>query len=619
MVKSRLLAALLSSACLASGLAAAEPSIPPAFGGILAVDPSPSPTPSERTYGNLMRQGEKPAAKRPTYGEARRAQENQTVSQSQPTGNPQPSGGLPPVQPGLPQAQPQAQPTPSAPVPAPKPMVPASPQPSTPLPAPAPAPVSLPRAAASPTPAYNPPLGPSGANVPVETVTPLPELPTQIPEPAPDTSRILPLTLQEAGRLALAKSPRVGAALAKVRQSESEEEVAAAPARPHGAATIAGPPPSRNLLRQNLYFSPVRVEVRQLLIDGGKYQAKIDQLKAQTDSNSQQAVAEWHQLHLDVTLAYLEALRARAQEKVAQESVAQAQAALATAEKRFAAGDVPKGDVLLARVPQGEAELEVARARAAARDREEALNLLLGLPIDTPLDLSPPPPVQALGSDLAGCIAQAKEQRPLLRAARWTVVAAQYAISAAERDQRPQLALSAGIVTLSGDSYINQTGVSGGLELSWPFLDGGYSKNLTKAAQASRDQASLRLQEQEREAEGEVRRAYRAVEVSRLAATSSGLQVEQAADAYRIASAQYRAGMVPYYPLRQAQLDLLRSRQANSGALYDYLSARARLDFARGQEPDPAATLPTKTRDFPKLMIAPPPANLPSVTNTTTP
>ena len=425
-----------------------------------------------------------------------------------------------------------------------------------------------------------------------EPATPaLPQLPVNpstvgLPiEPA-----LLNVTLPDACRIALSKSPRIGTSLARVRQSLAEAEIAAAPARPHGGITVAGPPPPASLsaLRQNLVYTPVRVEIRQVLMDGGKIAAKIDQLKAQADSNSQQAQADWHQLHLDVSLAYLDSLRARANVQVAAESLEISEKQLHMVEKRFQAGDVPKGDILLARVPKAQAELEMTQAKAAARDKEEALNLLVGLPLDTPLQLSPPEQPPPLAQDLQQCMLQAKQQRPAVRALRIGLRAAEHGINAAERDNKPQLSLSAGFYAMSDtSSFIGQTGVAGGLELSWPIFDGGLSGSLTQAAKASRDQAALKLEEFERQSESDVRTAYRAMEVARVAEESSQLQEDQAQDAFRIASAQYRAGMVPFYPMRQAQVDLLKAKINRNGARYDYLATRLKLDFARGQEPQP--------------------------------
>ena len=418
-----------------------------------------------------------------------------------------------------------------------------------------------------------------------------PKLPPLIPEPIRHENRSLKLNIQEACRIALAKSPRAGLALAKIRQTQAEAEAAGAPLRPLARITLLGPPvpPGLAQLRQNVAFAPLRVEVRQLLLDGGKVAAQIDQLKAQADSNAHQAQAEWHQLHLEVSLAYLDVLRARAREVVSRESLELAKRQLQDTEKRWEAGDVPKGDVLLSRVPRAEAELELAKAGATARDKEEALNLLMGIPLDTPLILSEPDEVKPLGKDLPQCLAQAEQNRPTLRASRLVLRATEHGIKAAQADNRPTLTIVGGFFGISSDaSAISSTGIQGGLELSWNFLDGGRSANLTRSAEAQRDQAMLRTAELERQLEGEVRQAYRAAELARVAQESSQVQLAQTQDAYRIATAQYQAGFVPFYPQRQAQLDMLRAKQIFSATLYDYIAARMRLDYVRGEEPDPS-------------------------------
>jgi outer membrane protein len=421
-------------------------------------------------------------------------------------------------------------------------------------------------------------------------------LPALAPEPPEDTSQTLTIDLHEALEIALAKSPRVGITLARVRQTQAETDAAGAPLRPQAFARLLGPPvpPSLNSVSNNLAFAPLRVEARKILYDGGKVWAKIDQMKSQTASDAQSAQAEWHQINLDVRLAYIDLLRARAQLEVSGSGLKVTQQQLDESQKRFLAGEIPHGDVLLARVPNYQAQLDLQRAGATARDKQEALDLLLGLPLDTPLLLKPVDAAPPLKEDLAQCVLQARQDKPAIRASRLNLEAARHAIRAAELDNHPSLTGELGTVGYQNQgTYISGLGYYGALELNWAFFDGGLSVHTTASAKAARDAAELRLLELERESEVQVRQSYRAVESARQASESSAIQLTQSQDAYRIASAQYRAGLVPFYPVRQAQLDLLKAQQANSGALYDYLVARAQLDFARGETPDPDLSTPT--------------------------
>jgi outer membrane protein len=432
-------------------------------------------------------------------------------------------------------------------------------------------------------------------------------LPALAPEPTPDPSRTLHLSLGEAYRIALAKSPRIGSVLARIRESQARADATGAPLRPQGVLTVLGPPvpPSLAPLRNNLAFAPFQVQIRKILYDGDRIWSRIRQVKEQSKSDEQQAEAEWQQLHLEVTLAYYDALRAQVEVEVAQASLKVTQRQVEENRKRFEAGDLPKGDILQAQVPEADAELVGVRAGSTVKDRQESLALLLGIPLDTPLELSAVDPPKPLDHDLNQCIAQALETRPSIRVSRLGLLAADQAVLAAKHESSPKLTLLAGVIGYQdGPQYISGVGYEAGLELAWPFLDGGLSRDLTRAEKAAREQLVSKLKELERESEIEVRQNYRAVELARQAQQSDQVQLANAQEAYRIASAQYKAGMTSYYVVRQAQVDLLRAEQANSTAVYDYLSARARLDHSRGQTPD--VDLPPLSDPLPVQPSAPP-------------
>ena len=84
--------------------------------------------------------------------------------------------------------------------------------------------------------------------------------------------------------------------------------------------------------------------------------------------------------------------------------------------------------------------------------------------------------------------------------------------------------------------------------------------------------------------EREVREAYRAVELARLAKDSTNLQVKQAAESLRIAQGQYNAGLAQFNVVNEQQRELVRAQGAQTQATYDYMEARARFDQVIGRE-----------------------------------
>ena len=74
---------------------------------------------------------------------------------------------------------------------------------------------------------------------------------------------------------------------------------------------------------------------------------------------------------------------------------------------------------------------------------------------------------------------------------------------------------------------------------------------------------------------------------ARLRAQSQRLAVEQARRGFEIASAQYREGLGSQLELTDAEVALRQSEFNYAQGVFDYLSARARLDEAVGVVPMP--------------------------------
>lgn len=416
-------------------------------------------------------------------------------------------------------------------------------------------------------------------------VVPATSLPAP-PEEKTPAAEVQTLTYESAPLLALANNPKVAASLASVRELIAKSEVLAAPGRPQGLLGLQGPPipVSDGAFRNDYVLSPIRVELRQLIYDGGRILANVEQGKALARQSAVQAQADWQDLYYQVRRTYLAALARQGDFALAGQQLELARQQLHQAEVRFSVGKAPRGDILSAQLPVSEAELTVQKKQAAYLKSQQELNNLLGLPLTTPLKLEPPKlPDQSL-PNLDACVGEALAQRPALVALNHQLEASLKGIEAAERDNSPTINFLLGAAAVSqGNQILTGPQYRGGFEVNWYFLDGGKAEHLTEQARAVRDRNLALIQDKRRTVELEVRDAYRDLQVGVEAHRSEQLRVIQARDALRIAQAQYKAGMVNTYPVRQAQTDLYEAQQAEVQAYYDYFLALAKLDLACGR------------------------------------
>jgi outer membrane protein len=427
--------------------------------------------------------------------------------------------------------------------------------------------------------------------------------PGSIPPPAlmaPAAPRVLPtppatkatavdpvkLTYDSAPMIALAKNPTVTVGIANVREFIAKAEVTAAAARPQGKLALQGPPiaPSNGSFRNDYVLSPVSVELRQLIYEGGKIRYAIEQGKALARQQAWQAQSDWQDLYYRVRKAYINTLARQGDLRLAEQQVELTQQQLHQAEVRFRVGKAPRGDVLSAKLPVSQAQVTVQKKRALYQKSLQELNQLMGLALTTPLELQPPTPPAGPLPDVEACVKEALDQRPAIWALNEQVAASLKQIRAGEADNAPQVNILLGIAGISqGTQIIGAAQYRGGFEVNWFFADGGRAAHLADVGRAVRDRSYAQLEDKRRLVELEVRDAYRDLQLGVETHQSEELHVAQAQDALRIAQAQYRAGLVNVYPVRQAQTDLFEAQQAEVQAFYDYFLALAKLDLACGR------------------------------------
>ena len=430
-------------------------------------------------------------------------------------------------------------------------------------------------------------------NVPPPALGSPPPIQRSLPQP-PKPERvkleITPLAYEEAPLLALANNPRISVSLAKIREQLAKTETLAAPARPQTMLQLLGPPIPQSAtdssFRTDFVLSPVRLEMRQLVFDGGRIMAQLRWNKSLARQLALQAQVDWQTLAYEVRKAYLDALTSQSQSDLAEEQLKLTRQQLAESEARFRVGKIPKADVLSAQLPVSEAELKHEKQKADAAQRLEDLNQLLGLSLSTPLHLITPGLPKDELAKLDDCLKEAFGQQPSIKALEHQVRAALSQVEAGELDNHPQINIIIGLAGISeGTQVIGGLSYRGGFEVAWPLTDGGLAKAKTSMGRAFLDRSLAELSEERRKVEQKVRRAYRNLEMAVETHRIEKSRVSQARESLRVAQAQYRAGMIHIYPVREAQTDLFDSQVAEVTAYHDYFICLADLDLACGRQP----------------------------------
>jgi outer membrane protein len=141
-----------------------------------------------------------------------------------------------------------------------------------------------------------------------------------------------------------------------------------------------------------------------------------------------------------------------------------------------------------------------------------------------------------------------------------------------------------------GESGQRGYGRNVGIRVTIPLFTGFQRGARVEQQRANVNAARVEREMAENLVENEVITLLELADEARLRATSQALAVTQARRGFEIASAQYREGLGSQLELTDAEVALRQSEFNYAEAVFDYLSARARLDQAVGDVPLPGGS-----------------------------
>jgi outer membrane protein len=240
-------------------------------------------------------------------------------------------------------------------------------------------------------------------------------------------------------------------------------------------------------------------------------------------------------------------------------------------------------DVQFAQVLVSEAQMAVVHADSAVQEARAQLAAAMGedtVP-DYALAEQPQPPL--LEDDVAVYIQEALNTRPDLKALQLQARAAQQFAKAENKLKYPDVHLlgTAGEVP-DRDHTLEQNYGAAGINIRVPVFNGGlYSGRAAEAGlraqAANRDVSdlSLLITRDVRTDWARAKDAYLQIQVARDLVDQTGV-------ALRLAQARYDAGLGSIVELNQAELSQTSALIAAASARFDYLSARAALNYSLG-------------------------------------
>lgn len=342
-----------------------------------------------------------------------------------------------------------------------------------------------------------------------------------------------------------------------------------------------------------------KLEVNIPLYTGGSVEgqiatAKLDKTNAQEDILRVEQATKYSAIE-----GYYGLLAYQELQGVYHEAVDNLQGHLDNVQAQYNVGTKAKVDVLSSDVSLANAKTTAITADNNVAIAESNLNNILGLPLETKLNLADHQlPFDTYNISLQEATDYAMKYRPEVLKAAIAVQQAEEAINIAGAADKPQVAIT-GTNGWSDKSFpgidANTRNWTVGAGVTYRFYDGGATK--AKVNQAKQDLLVARETEQKtRESvQLQVKQAYLNIRSAAQKVEETQTVVDQARENYRIQNIRYQAGVGINLDVLDAQLSLNQAQVNHIQALYDYNVGIAKLEQVMGVDVESGVIHPSLT------------------------
>lgn len=397
------------------------------------------------------------------------------------------------------------------------------------------------------------------------------------------------ITMEECLKLALGNNPRVRAAIEDIMASDARVGQVWSNYFPK-LGWQTGYTRIRQLqlsdaLGANLvfnYFVLGQISVDQMLYDFGVTQNQATVKKLEYEAAKANLTAVVNEVIYDTKDSYYSLLYSYDRKRVAEDNVRKYELFYNQAKAFYEIGLKPKVDVTIAEVNLSNAKLTLIQANNAIDLAVAKLNNTMGVPYFNRYNVQERLRYQPVDLTIEEAINIANESRPELKVAKLKVETANQSVKLVKKSYFPQLMVS-GQYQIGGKSFTSNYGYNFGGYLNFPTVNGMLIKNQIKEAKALHDKEKALSESTHNNIYLEIQNAYLLLDEKKNQMPVVFLGVKQAKENYELSYGRYRVGEGSPNELKDAQVAYLNAQLNYYNALYQYNSAKAKLEKAVGK------------------------------------
>ncbi len=310
-----------------------------------------------------------------------------------------------------------------------------------------------------------------------------------------------------------------------------------------------------------------------LLYDGGATEAAVQAARSNVASARASLKSVEQNVLLQAITAYVDVRRDQRFVSLAENNVGVIQQQVSAARDRFDVGEVTRTDVSQADARLASARSNLATNRGAFERSRQSYVLAIGKP---PSNLAPPPALPKLPATLAEAQAIAANEHPSIKAAQFSLQAAEFDVLRSQAAKKPSLSLGANVTYGVNTQQFDQDQLSGGVSLngSMPLLDGGRNSSLIRQSLSVLDRRKAELQDAARSVKQDTAISWSNLEVARASIRSSRQQIRAARVAFDGIQEEAKLGARTTLDVLDAEQEVLNAESGLASALRDeYVAA----------------------------------------------
>ena len=400
------------------------------------------------------------------------------------------------------------------------------------------------------------------------------------------------VSLEQAQQIALRNHPRIAAAELAAQASGFAVKEARSAYFPtlsgnvtgvgteHGSVLSAGAVTTSSIYSRQ----SSGVVLNQLITDFGRTANLTKSARLRNESQNQNVTNTHAQVLVTVEQAYYRALAAQSVLKVAQATLNLRRVTLRQVTALAQSALRSTVDVSFAQVNESQAELDLFRAENDATASHSELSAAMGYDHDQPFSLSDEPLPAPLNPNVDALIqrsgsgtARSGGAAPQSRSA-GSICGRRERSAQSHRQRWPRWR----VWRRSAIPGCRKPTARAGVNVNIPVLNGGLFKARREEAEARAAAAAKDVQDLSIQIARDVRVAWLNANDAFRRIDVTSRMVAQANESLRLAQARYDAALGSIVELNTAQLNQTAAQIAAASAKYDYLSARAALNFTMG-------------------------------------